>query len=317
MLLPFVRPLIEGCTPLHLFDASGQGSGKTLLASLIGVITTGADVAGKTLPDNEDEVRKRITSELMEGKPFILLDNADDKKAVDSPSLAGVLTMKMWGDRVLGVNKTVELENRAVWCMTGNNVRLSRDLLRRVIRIRLDPDVDPAWLRTGFKHDPISVWVPANRPALVHALLTLCQAWIAQGRPPGSKRLGSFEEWAFVMGGILKVAQISGFLENLGDLYQGRDEDAGDWDEFVGAWAKRFGEQAVRVKQLNALCDEMDLLDRGDKGGRSQLIRLGFLLKAKVGRQFRGYKISRQGVVDHQQVYGLAPVEAPSVDPWR
>ena len=43
------------------------------------------------------------------------------------------------------------------------------------------------------------------------------QAWIAQGRPSGARIHGSFEDWSKVMGGVLAVAGIDGFLGNLED----------------------------------------------------------------------------------------------------
>ena len=36
----------------------------------------------------------------------------------------------------------------------------------------------------------------ANRGQLVWAALTLCQAWVAAGKPPGKETLGMFEAWA-------------------------------------------------------------------------------------------------------------------------
>jgi len=41
LLLPFVRPLIDGPTPLHLIEAAKPGTGKGLLADVVHAIATG------------------------------------------------------------------------------------------------------------------------------------------------------------------------------------------------------------------------------------------------------------------------------------
>ena len=66
-------------------------------------------------------------------------------------------------------------------------------------------------------------WVRANRGRLVAACLTLCRAWIAAGRPRGTRSIGSYEAWAQVMGGVLGVAGIEGFLGNLDEMLAAAD----------------------------------------------------------------------------------------------
>jgi putative DNA primase/helicase len=112
IVLPFVRQMIDGPTPLHLLDAPVEGTGKTLLASAISLISTGRDA--QTIPDagNEEEWRKRITAILLDAPTFILLDNLN--RTPDSSALAAALTTRSWKDRLLGYSKTVNLPNRAV-----------------------------------------------------------------------------------------------------------------------------------------------------------------------------------------------------------
>ena len=71
--------MIDGLAPIHLIEAPTQGSGKGLLASLISIVSTGSAAEGRTVPENEDEVRKMITAELVTGRPIILLDNLSEK----------------------------------------------------------------------------------------------------------------------------------------------------------------------------------------------------------------------------------------------
>jgi hypothetical protein len=68
-------------------------------------------------------------------------------------------------------------------------------------------------------------WVHANRGELVWSLLTLAQAWVAVGKPRGAVTLGSYESWARVIGGILDVAGIQGFLGNVKEFQAEANED--------------------------------------------------------------------------------------------
>ena len=60
LLLPFVRRMIDGPTPLHLFDAPVEGTGKTLLVSCVTTVATGRECEGLTEASCPDEWRKRL-----------------------------------------------------------------------------------------------------------------------------------------------------------------------------------------------------------------------------------------------------------------
>ena len=295
VLLPFMERMIEGLAPIHLIEAPTQGSGKGLLASLIGIIATGSGPEGRTLPEDEDDIRKMITAELVTGRPMILIDNLNEKRVLDSSALASVVTQPTWTDRILGITRMLDLKNHALWLMTGNNPQLSNEMSRRCIRLRIDPRIDMPWLRAGFKHPLVAEWAKANRSVLVHAALTLIQAWIAAGKPLHTRRLGSFEKWSEVMGGVLEVAEIPGFLGNLNELYAAADSDGQMWREFTGAWWEAYREEPKRVSELNQFCEERDLMlnVRGDGSARSQQTRLGKALGVKRDRVFNGLTVKR------------------------
>ncbi|MBA3973372.1 MAG: hypothetical protein C0504_04030 [Candidatus Solibacter sp.] len=324
ILLPFLQRIIDGPTPIHLIEAPTHGSGKGLLASLISIVTTGSVAEGRTVPENEDEIRKMITAELIAGRPLILIDNLSEKRQLDSAALASVVTLPCWTDRLLGESRMLILPNKALWLMTGNNPRLSGEMSRRCIRLRIDPRIDMPWLRAGFKHPMLTEWARENRSALVHAGLTLIQGWIAAGRPLHATRLGSFESWSAIMGGVLEVAGIHGFLGNLNELYEAADTDGQMWREFTGAWWEAYREEAKKVSELNQFCEERDLMPsvRGDGSARSQQTRLGKALGAKRDRVFNGLTIKRisQGKHKGAILYALAPVDGtkqPGAAPLR
>ncbi len=311
LLLPFVRQMIDGPTPLHLLDAPVEGTGKTLLASAISEVTTGRPVEAVAEATDDEEWRKRLTAVLVEGPTLVLLDNIN--RILDTGALAAVLTTRIWKDRVLGVSKTVRLPNQAVWLASGNNTRLSRELIRRTVWCRLDACTDAPWERTEFRHKDLLGWARAHRGELVWAALVLCQTWMAAGRPVGSQTLGMFESWAQTLGGILDVAGVPGLLANAKDFRQQATDKASEWRAFIAAWWGKFGDESVGVKYLFELAAGQGLLDSvlGDKGEKSQRIRLGLALAKARDRVVAGYRIrGEEDDHSHRQVFRLAPLEA-------
>jgi putative DNA primase/helicase len=316
LLLPFVRPLIEGPTPLHLLDAPVEGTGKTLLASAIAIVSTGRDAEAVAEADSDEEWRKRITAVLAEGPTFVLLDNIN--RVLDSGALASALTTRTWKDRILGVSKTARLPVTCTWVASGNNTRLSRELIRRTLFCRLDAKTDTPWLREAFRHDDLLAWAKANRGDLVWGALTLVRAWLAAGRPPGKARLGMFEQWANTIGGILDVAGVPGMLANAKAFRAARADQVGEWRAFITAWWEKFADRPVGVRALFDLVKAETLLDSviGDKGEQSQRTRLGLALTRSVDRVFGTHRMASAGE-DHsgRQQFALQP--APTTTPGR
>jgi hypothetical protein len=297
VILPFARRLVSGCTPLHLIEAPSAGTGKGLLADAVAIIATGNTSRVTTITEDEDEIKKRITSTLSMAPQIVLIDNV--RKGLDSAQLAAAVTADPWQDRPFGENqRMIELPNKATWLVTANNPTLSLEMARRCVRIRLDAGTDRPWERdpSEFRHPDFKDWLAANRAQLVHAVLTLIQAWLAAGRPKGSGRLGSFESWVVVIGGILEVALIPGFLGDCKELYEVADVESAEWRVFCASWWERFQSNQVKPAELLKHAQNSDLLEGvlGDKGERSQSIRLGKALQRMRDRQFAQWRITAQ-----------------------
>ncbi len=293
MILPFVRRLFRGPTPIHLIEAPRPGSGKGLLANVVSVVAHGTTCETKTLPGDEEEVRKLLTTELIKGRPLILLDNADERKPIHSGALASVTTAEIWGNRQLGKLDSVCVPNLALWLMTANNPKLAGEMARRCIRVRIDPKIDRPWKRGGFRHQHLLDWARENRARLVLAVIILVKAWLAADRPEYHIRLGSFERWSSVVGGIIQAAGIPGFLESLDELYDASDKEGQEWRAFADAWWRAFGAAPQKVADLNQFCEREGLmLDvRGDRSERSQQVRLGNALHSHRDQVYERYRI--------------------------
>ena len=325
VITPFIRQLISGPTPLHLIDAkSGPGTGKTLLADMIVLPSTGRPAPAIAEGRDGDEWRKRITAKLLDAGPYVCIDNVN--RRLDSGELAAAITATIWEDRLLGQTKMIQLPVETCWLATGNAVLTSAEISRRIVRIRLDAGVENPFLRDAgkFKHKNLRTWAMENRGNLIWAALTLCKAWIAYGKPLGDRTLGMFESWASVIGGILNVAEIPGFLTNLVDMYQDMNEETATWREFIAAWYENHSGLVVGINTLYRMAEENDLLLTVLGGGteRAQKTRLGMALARVEGRHYtvdgircrilRAGSKSRSGAKLYKLEY-----EKPDKVPWE
>jgi putative DNA primase/helicase len=292
MLLPSVRDLIDGPTPLHLIEAPSPGCGKGLLAKAALLPGIGTNVAVITEARDVDEWRKKVTAAMLSGQQVLLIDNVT--RPLDSGSLAAALTAPIWQDRILGASKIVTLPVRWLWLATANNPSLSAELARRSIRIRLDAKREQPWLRDAaeFQHPDLMAWATTHVGQLRWACLTITQAWIAAGRPEADVTpLGSFESWTRVIGGVLQVAKIPGFLTNVHQLYERADVEGAIWRAFVQEWWSQFGNRAVSTTELFPIVDGAEGIALRGANDQARKTSFGRQLSNQDGRIFGDYQI--------------------------
>ena len=286
LLLGFLRGMVDGPTPLHLIEKPTPGTGATLMVDAVATILTGTGASVMTEGRDDEEWRKRVTAKLRQIPSMILIDNLRAK--LDSSAVAAALTAPFWEDRVLGQSEMTRLPIRCLWIATGNNPEFSNEMARRLVRIRLDANVERPWQRGGFRHPDLMVWIRANRARIVAACLTLCQAWIAAGKPRGTKTIGSYENWAQVIGGVLETAGIPGFLTNLEDMMAASDSEGAGWSAFIAAWWDRFGTSPVGAADLfdvAVFCDPAPPMSGGTE--RAQKTAFGISISRMRDRVFR------------------------------
>jgi hypothetical protein len=304
---PFIRELINGPTPLHLIEKTDVGAGAGLLVDVASMISLGSWAALTPVPKSTEEWGKVLVTKLLHGEPMIVLDNLPLGQTLDSDDLAVALTGTYWQGRLLGGHDDPKLPIRTTWVATANNPSLSREMLRRSVRIRLTPQVDRPWLRQpeDFAIKDLRDWTEEHRSQLVHAVLTLVRAWLAAGRPMWAGiALGTFEKWSRVVGGILQVAGLEGFLGNITRLYEEAetDEDA-VWAHLMGDWWHQFKGKPVAAGDLIEFDEKGYIADHGlvDRKIASSLgLRkgeevksLGSMLRGKRGRLFGTKRLQR------------------------
>lgn len=264
-----------------------------------------------------------ITSALLARKQVVFLDNLDGR--VDAPALCAALTSTQWEDRMLGASTIVAAPNRATWVATANNLEMSVDLARRSIRCRLNRRVERPWDYVP-RRPRIREWTIENRRPLVEALLTLCAAWVAAGMPRGEAVLGSYEDWAATVGGIIQHAGVTGFLDNARDGQDLADPVHAEWRVLVLEWWQQHGAATVTPGCLAKMADEHDMLNTvlaSATTERARSSRIGRGLLRQRGRVFAGLSIvhsqGRNGTEYSLKIEDAVavPVRLPAANPRR
>jgi putative DNA primase/helicase len=136
MLTLFVFNIIPQGTlrPGFLYTANAEGGGKTLLARLAIIPRVGFTPIGN-LPEQEEEIEKRITAAAMAGAPTLFFDNG--KRHISSGSLERAITATNLEGRILGKSQSYQIENMMTVFLTGNGATISGDLRRRVLHVDL------------------------------------------------------------------------------------------------------------------------------------------------------------------------------------
>ncbi|MCL4797551.1 MAG: toprim domain-containing protein [Bryobacteraceae bacterium] len=320
------RHIISGPVPLALFDATTQGTGKTLLAELIALILTGRAAELVTPLTEAEELRKQLTSILIEAPSLVIIDNVTS--TVDWGVLAKVITGEIHRDRILGKSQTVSVPIRCSWIATGNNLQLGGDMARRCFWVRMDAGVPDPFRRTGFKHERIKDYVLEHRRGLLLALLTIARAWFAAGQPRASTPpVGSFERWTEVVAGILEYAGVEGFLGNGEKLFTQSDTESSEWESFLDEVEETFQATPFTVSQLWERLNEKtyeEIIRQSVLSDRAEQLRealpadltswmeregpfkqrLGLAFNQRRGRKYgpRGLRIERAPADTHRKV---------------
>jgi putative DNA primase/helicase len=178
--------------PLHAFKAPVAGTGKSKLCNIVSILSTGRPAAVAAQPKEEDELEKRLNSELLAGASIICIDNCEHP--LQSAFLCQMLTQEVVTIRPLGQSKTVQALTRATVLATGNNMQIVGDLTRRTLLCSLDARCQNPELRQ-FDWDA-EVVAQTERGRLVAAALTILRAWHCADARSEDCPIGGFEGWS-------------------------------------------------------------------------------------------------------------------------
>lgn len=296
LLLPFVRDMIPGPTPMHIIDANGQAAGKTLLASVLTYVFLGeyGGAPPSPFPTHEEEMTKLLLSLLMEGRPHIYFDNVTTRMA--SGVLAMALTSVTFSARILGSSETKQPPVRCAWLATSNGAHGDTDIIRRSVQTRLVSKEERPELRppSDFRHYPLMRWAESHRGELIWACLTLISHWISRGMPRSEDSFGDFGEWSSVMGGLLREIGVRGFLGNVIDFQNMANEEREGWSELFERIWEAWGPEVWSTNEIVGLAVGSGIGITGS-GLDDQKRQLGEFLRKKHESIHSGLRLINTG----------------------
>ncbi len=240
--------------PAFGIDADEVESGKTLLAQLPAVITTGRPTGVHPFTNDPAEQRKALGTFLIEGRPVLLFDNVDC--VIEGDALEMMLTAEQFEDRRLGAHEGFNAPTNVVTIFTGCHLRIGGDSTSRVLMSRVVPSEPFKDRAAKFKYQNLIEHVQAHRPELVCAVLTALRAFILHGRKGGQfqtdlQRTSRFAEWESLIAGALRWYGYQNPVRG-GDAIRNDDPVKEGQREFVRAWATCFGDHPVTATEMLA-----------------------------------------------------------------
>lgn len=258
LLTPLIAPALQANRPLHLVHASLERTGKSKLAGdVLGGVIQGRPVPAMQITEREEEREKRITSLLLKGDTLVHLDNLPG--FIDSPALSSLLTSQEFCTRILRESRQVALPNLMTVVASGNNVQFTGEVAKRIVPIMLQAASAAPESRQDFHHPDLNAFIREERRTVLACLLGMVENWKSAGKPLCKNRLGGFEEWSGVIGGILAKNSFKAWRTNEREWRSAADPGGSELSDFVAAWSELWGTYEVKPDVLLTIAKERGL----------------------------------------------------------
>jgi hypothetical protein len=229
-----IRHLFEEGVPMFAVDAPRQGSGKTKIVRTISTIWFGHSMATTPYSADPEEMKKHLAAMLLNGDRMILFDNVHPMVKVNDPTLNALLTNGRSTFRELGSQRMLDLDSTATFFMTGNNLKIVGDMIRRTIKLQIDPGgLHPE--NRVFKIDPLEAYVLEHRIELLEAALTILVAFHAAKCPApktNAAPIASFEKWSALIRNMILWLGLDDVKECIAQGYE-NDDEAGEIEHLL------------------------------------------------------------------------------------
>lgn len=201
-------------------------------------------------------MRKKITTAVMAGRPEIFLDNT--KGNISSASLEALMTAATWSDRILGGNKQLDAQHDLTVILTGNDARLSPDMMRRLFPVELfNPFADHADRK-------ISSWMDSDtirnkhRAQILSASWALVREWDCKGRLEPKNWHHDFRTWTRTICGIIESAGLDTPCSRA-LLRRSGDRDGADIRRLIQLM---LPDTDYTLEQLTDICESQEIFER-------------------------------------------------------
>lgn len=236
--------------PGILIDKPEFGSGASTLAKLIHIVQTGREPAVTSADRGQDELSKAIDALQMAGAPAVVIDNVAQGEKLHSIALTQLLSEPYRKPRILGVSRTATVACTQLVIVTGVNIGVANDLVRRFIRCRIDPQCERPQERQ-FKRPELLVEAMNDRTQILSDLYTIAAAYLASGTTVEVTRLAGFEDWSKHCAQPLIWLGMPDPISS-GKSLQQEDPARNDLAAVLRAWDAAHGDDVVTTADLLA-----------------------------------------------------------------
>jgi hypothetical protein len=195
LLTTIQRKILETAPGIEI-TSPDPGSGKTTLARVVHLTTTGCDMPVSTLNTNANESKKEIFAILLQSPEIICFDNISDGTEINDPVIAKIITSPFFQDRILGVSQMVKVPTNSTIVLTGNNISLGSDLIRRFARIGLRPSsANPE--NRKFENPDVKLFCLEHRMQNLTDAITVIKGYRDAGSPLSTRNIqgSGFPGW--------------------------------------------------------------------------------------------------------------------------
>lgn len=276
--------------PLWIFLANRQRAGKDYLAGVGGVLIEGRATEDPPLSNDQDELRKFITTAQLEGRKRLHFANC--RGHIASSVLEQFLTSPWPRFRILGGHQVCAVPNEIDVSLSGNvGVTITPDLALRSRKIELGFYEEDANSRI-FRHPDLHGFVDENRGRILGALAAFVSEWDQQGRPEGKSPFTSFHHWAKIIGGIMQACGLGDPCAKQEEDLAAMDSETADMTTVFQLAHETFSESWISIPQVREMVssagDVFGWMDLDSKKGQTAF---GMLFRRYTGRELGGIKM--------------------------
>ncbi len=302
LLTPYLKGLMKSFnerTPVFFYVANRERAGKDYCAGITGIVYEGKQIddnpisSGERAGNDNEELRKKITSALMMGRKR--LHSANNKGYINNAVFEGIITSRYWSDRMLGGNEMVELSNELDFSLSGNiGVTYTPDLANRCRFVNLFLAIEDANSRE-FEKPFLHEWVLENRGLILSALYSLIRNWVDNGKPNGYIPFASFHDWADICGGIMESAGYdSPCVKDEDNISSSGDSETFDMKQLFEICYTNYPNIPIKKKEIvDLIIKEEGLFSYLDFETLKGKINFGIKLRRFIGREFS----TRDGII--------------------
>ncbi|MGL5059089.1 MAG: toprim domain-containing protein [Microcoleus sp.] len=245
--------------PCFITNAHTPGSGKGTLASVITIIQTGRAQSERTWNPEPIELEKVIVSELLNQPSSLIFGNIDSR--FGGSIIESLLTKPEYPGRILGASKMVFPSTKTLVMANGNNLTISRDMVRRSILTRLDCGVERPQ-DIDYEVKDIFSHAKQARGLLFPAAITILQAFMLSKEMDESRsKLNGFEAWDRLVRGALLW---------LGEADPVKSQQTLEEDDEEGILLGRFIDSCLTVigTEFKTFSELRTIAEKRDSSGR-------------------------------------------------